>query len=127
MSSNKAFSTLWQVVKQVLLLSHGQAAVDRGFSVNKEVEAENLDTSTVAAKRLICDHVRAVGGLMNVDIHNKQLHVSCSIARQRYFSYLDDQKKLKEDEGKSCKRKAIADEVDDLKSKKHKLQIDKTD
>jgi len=75
-----------QVVKQVLVLSHGQAAVERGFSVNKQVEAENLDTSTVAAKRLICDHMRAIGGLMNVDIHNKQLYVLCSTARQRYFN-----------------------------------------
>jgi len=119
-SSNKAFSKLWQVVKQVLVLSHGQAAVEHGFSVNKQVKAENSDTSTVAAKRLICDHMRVIGGLMNVDIHNKQLHVSCSTALQRYFTYLDDQKKITEDEGKSHKRKAIADEVDDLKSKKQK-------
>ena len=70
MSSNKAFSKLWQVVK------HEQAAVERGFTVNEQVEAENLDTSTVAAKCLICDHMHAIGGLMNVDIHNKQLHVS---------------------------------------------------
>jgi len=124
-SSNKAFSKLWQVVKQALVLFHGQASVERGFSVNKEVEAENLDTSTVAAKRLICNHVRAIGGLMNIDIHNKQLHVSCSTARQRYFTYLADQKKMTEDEGKGRKRKAIADEVDDLKSKKQKLQIGK--
>jgi len=87
MSNNKAFSKLFQVVKQVLLLSHGQAAVERGFCVNKQVEAENSDTSTVAAKRLICDHMHAVGGLMNVDFHNSQLHVSCSTALQRYFTY----------------------------------------
>ena len=62
---------------------------------------------------------------MNVDIHNKQLHVSCSKTGQRYSTYLDDQKKMTEDEGKGLKRKAIADEVDDLKSKKQKLQIDK--
>ena len=100
-------------------MSHGQAAVERGFCVNKQVEAENLYTSTVAAKHLIFDHMRAIGGLMNVDIH-KQLHVSCSTARKRYFTYLDDQKKMTEDEGKSRKRKAIADEVDNLKSKKQK-------
>ena len=110
---------------QVVVLSHGQAAVKCGVSVNKEVETENLDTSTVAAKRLICDHMRVIGGLMNVDIHNKQLHVSCSTARQRYFTYLDDEKKMTEDEGKGLKRKAIADEVDDLESKKQKLQRDK--
>ena len=89
-------------------MSHGQAAVECAFSVIKQVEAENLDTSTVAAKRLICDHMCVIGGLMNFDIHNKQLHVSCSTARQRYCTYLDDQKKMTEDEGKGLKRKALS-------------------
>jgi len=33
--NNKSFDQLWLVVQQVLLLSHGQATVERGFSVNK--------------------------------------------------------------------------------------------
>ena len=33
---------LLEVVKMCLVLSHGQATVERGFSVNKEVEVENL-------------------------------------------------------------------------------------
>ena len=30
------------VVKLLLILSHGQSTVERGFSANKEVEVENL-------------------------------------------------------------------------------------
>jgi len=31
----------WPVMKMFLVLSHGQATVERGFSVNKEVVVEN--------------------------------------------------------------------------------------
>jgi len=37
------FKNCWGVCKFVLTLSHGQAAVERGFSVNKEVLVENLE------------------------------------------------------------------------------------
>ena len=38
-STFKEYKDLWSVVKMVLLLSHGQASVERGFSVNKQVQA----------------------------------------------------------------------------------------
>ena len=40
--SNKAeFSKLWSVLRKLLLLSQGQASVERGFSVDLQVEVEN--------------------------------------------------------------------------------------
>lgn len=33
----KDYQKLWDVMQTVLLLSHGQASVERGFSVNKQV------------------------------------------------------------------------------------------
>ena len=33
----REFEDLWTLFKQLLTLSHGQASVERGFSVNKEV------------------------------------------------------------------------------------------
>lgn len=56
--SNKAeFLHLWEVVKLVLVLSHGQASVERGFSVNKEVMVENLREHSLIAQQIIYDHV----------------------------------------------------------------------
>jgi len=40
-----------------LLLSHGQASVERGFSVNKELVVENQSEQTLAARRIIKDHI----------------------------------------------------------------------
>ena len=31
-----AFSKLWNIIKKLLILSHGQASVERGFSVNRQ-------------------------------------------------------------------------------------------
>jgi len=64
---------LWAVVKQLVFLSHGQAMVERGFSVNKEVEVKNMAESTFAAKRLVCDQVQSLGRIDNIDVTNKQL------------------------------------------------------
>ena len=36
-----AIKCQWSVVKLLLLMSHGQSTVNRGFSVNKEVAVEN--------------------------------------------------------------------------------------
>lgn len=33
-------------MRTVLLLSHGQASVERGFSVNREIEVENIKERT---------------------------------------------------------------------------------
>ncbi|CAM4672851.1 unnamed protein product [Leuciscus chuanchicus] len=59
MGTNPSFSRLWDVVKVVLVLSHGQASVERGFSINKELIVENQKELSLVAQRLIVDHVRA--------------------------------------------------------------------
>jgi len=40
----------------LLVLSHGQAAVEKDFSINKQAEEVHLQVETVVAKRIICDH-----------------------------------------------------------------------
>jgi len=65
MSQNRSCKQLWTVIKQILL-SHGQATVERGFSVNKEMEVENMTGSTFVAKRMVCGHIHSVGGINNV-------------------------------------------------------------
>jgi len=40
------YGQLWSVVKMVLLLSRGQATVERGFSVNRQVDDDNLHADT---------------------------------------------------------------------------------
>ena len=39
-------------VKTIMVLSRGQATVERGFSIHKEVEAENLKQENIVAQSL---------------------------------------------------------------------------
>jgi hypothetical protein len=83
---------LWLVAEKVLLLSRGQASVERGFSVNKQAEVDNHIGSIFEAKCMLCDHIAALGGVCNIDVDNKLLLLSCSSARQKYGLYLVKQK-----------------------------------
>ena len=113
MANNPSLCKLWTCVKSLLLLSHGQASVERGFSVNKQVELDNLTKDSFVAKRLICDHVTSAGGLKNIDTSNKALLLAASSARRKYQNYLEDQQKKKESTGRGEKRKALDDEVEE--------------
>ncbi|KAL0146888.1 hypothetical protein M9458_057827 [Cirrhinus mrigala] len=96
---------LWGFVKKLLILSHGQATVERGFSINKEVETCNMDEQTVVAQRLICDH------LVNY----------CATARTRYRMYLDEEKRKKTKDEQMTKRKIAEDELEVLRKKRRTI------
>ena len=123
MSKNEAYSKIWTIAKQLLLLSHGQATVERGFSVNRQIEVENRDEDSYIAQRIVCDHLNAVGGLMQVKIDRDML-AAASGARMKYQAYLDNQKKQKKVEEESRKGKAEDAEIEDLKVKRKRLQCD---
>ncbi|RUS76435.1 hypothetical protein EGW08_015804 [Elysia chlorotica] len=48
-----SYPVLWGVMKTCLLLSHGQAHVERGFSLNSDISDTNMSTLTLRSKRLI--------------------------------------------------------------------------
>ena len=88
----------------LLFLSHGQASVERGFSVNKEIATSNLMEHYLIAHRVIKDHVQSVGELKQLLI-SKELLQSAQNARHQYHAYLESQKTQKEVEKKGVKRK----------------------
>ena len=109
--------------KIFLLLSHGQASVEWGFSVNKEIEVENLHEHSLVAQHIICDHLRAVGGVLNVPITKKLLAAAAS-SRQKYEKHLQDQRDKKKTDEEQRKRKHALDEIEELKEKKKRMKLD---
>ncbi|KAG7236108.1 hypothetical protein INR49_001390 [Caranx melampygus] len=61
-----------------LLLSHGQATVERGFSINKEVETCNLHDESLEALRIVCDKVMVCGGVLKVPLREELLASAAS-------------------------------------------------
>ena len=52
---------LWGIVRVVLLLSHGQATVERGFSTNKETMVDNMAEHTLIGKHVVKDFLSSTG------------------------------------------------------------------
>ena len=121
--ANESYKDLFSVVKLILILSHGQATVERGFSINKEVEVENLKEHTLVAQRIVCDHVNSVGGVLKVEL-SKSLLLSVKMSRQRYEKYLDQEKQKKKTEQERSKRKCVLEEIDEIKKKKKRIDAE---
>ena len=119
----KEYGELWHVVRQLLLLSHGQATIERGFSVNKEASSDNISQLSLVARRQIINHVRKVGGVKNVPITHG-LIMSASSARKKYFQQLEDQRKEQEQAEVNRKRKAQEEKLSELKEKKRRIEKD---
>lgn len=123
MAGKKGLADLWGVVKHVMLLSHGQATVERGFSMNKQVSVHNIAEHTIVAHRLITDHVKKIGGLDKMEV-SKELILAASSARHKYHQFLEDLKKTEEASTRAEKRRALMDEMSDLKKKKARFEED---
>ncbi|KAL3207145.1 hypothetical protein MRX96_010462 [Rhipicephalus microplus] len=55
LKGDSSYKHLWKVIRLLLILSHGQATVERGFSVNRQVSVENLkDISIYSRVCLVC-------------------------------------------------------------------------
>ena len=55
-------------IKKILILSHGNATLERGFSVNKECVVMNLEKERLVAQRLVYDTVQVAGEGHEIDI-----------------------------------------------------------
>ncbi|XP_070176232.1 uncharacterized protein [Littorina saxatilis] len=117
----KEWKDLWCVIRELLMLSHGQASVERGFSVNKEIMTDNMKGRTLVAQRHVTDHIANVGGAEKVMLSKKLLYNAAS-ARQRYSEYLEEEKEKKKNETHVQKRKADMDEIQTLQAKKRKIE-----
>ena len=117
------YQKLLPVIRVLLVLSHGQASVERGFSVNKKLEVENLKEQSLVGQRVICDYVSQCGGVTEVPI-TKELIKSVASARSRYQSHLEVQRQQQKTQSSLLKRKASLDELEELKAKRQCLQKD---
>ena len=74
---------LLKVIKPLLLLSHGTANVESGFSINKDLIDDNQSLDTLVALRLCKDGLRQCGGLQKFEV-NKSVLAAIRGARTRY-------------------------------------------
>ncbi len=110
------------VFQIILVISHGNASVESGFSINKDMLVENLSEKSVVSQRIISDAVRHAGGHLKINI-DKEMMVK---TRSSHSAYKDHLQKLKEADKEKIKgsedRKRHLLELKALEAKRHKMQ-----
>ena len=122
MGSNPEYHLLWTFFKKVLILSHGQASVERGFSLNKNSLRDNISEEDVISRRLVLDKIRTVGGVLNVNI-SKEMKMAVRGARTIWEEKMKDESRKKDSE-ENRKRK-LDDERRAVMAKAMKLEKEK--
>ena len=118
-----AYKGLWCTVQLLLTLSHGQAAVEQGFSVNKDILAPNLKTLSLTSIRLIHDTISTKEINIADYIITDELCKSCSHASNRYKMYMMERQTKDQEPEKVRKRKALQDDLVSAKKRKTELQV----
>lgn len=109
---------LWKVVKMMMLLSHGQADIERGFSINKEVASDNMDETTIIAYRRAYDGVLVMGFK---EVHempiSAEMMQSCRYSRHRYDMASEEKKKQRKATEAQEKTRQLTTKLNECKKK----------
>ena len=68
----------------MLILSHGQSDIERGFSVNKDIATANMKEETIVAYRKVYDGVKQRQCSVHEFPVNPLILDSCRHARSRF-------------------------------------------
>ena len=137
LSKKQAYKDRWKTFKMLLILSHGQSAVERGFSTNKDMLATNLGKEGLAALRTVHDGVKNILEIKNEE--NKKMGIdktvnsvtevtitktmleACRGSRTRYKNFMEEQTKQKKTAEKDAKKSDLQSELSKRKTGKRKL------
>ena len=106
-------------LKIVLVLSHGQASVERIFSVNNTIMKDNLKSESVTARKVIIDHMRSKELKAHSLPITKNLVHSVKQSRRRYQEFLSQQRE-------ESKKNEIADQLELLDANINEMVLRKT-
>lgn len=122
MGSREHLNELWEFTKMVLILSHGQSSIERGFSTNNKSVDDNMVKIILEAFRRVYDGLKQYQmDLADIPISKKMLE-TCRGARTRYQQHLDEEKKKKAASQTEIQKQALKDEIKAEKGKKRLLE-----
>ena len=132
LSSKPEYKELFEVITEMLILSHGQSCVERGFSLNKDVLGVNMDADTLIAYRRALDGVKSETFLLEEtdtkktcsfeETVTKAMLNECRHAHLRYNNYREQKKAQTAAAEKEVEKKKITDALQETRSKVFKLR-----
>ena len=122
LSDTVRFNNFMLIVKMVLTLSHGQADVERGFSLNDKLLVENIQEQSLISQRIVKDHMLPSGYKPhNIPISRgliKSVDNSCSL----YKIVLKEKREQSKKNEKNEKLDNLNEERSQLNHKKTSLE-----
>ena len=115
------FPDLSFLIKIVLTLSHGQAAVERSFSVNNSVLNLNMKEDSIVANKIVKDHMISNSLKPYTIAITNQLIRSVSAARQKYQESFATSKFQEKQRRASNEKLTITEELRVLTVKRNQL------
>ena len=122
LSDTVRFNNFMLIVKMVLTLSHGQADVERGFSVNDKLLVENMQEQSLISQRIVKHHMLYSGYKPhNIPISRDLIKIvdnSCSLFKIAFKEKREQSKKNEKNE----KHDNLNEELSQLNHKKTSLE-----
>ena len=109
-----SYTNLLPILKLVLVLSYGQANVERCFSVNNNVLNSSMSEKSIMLRKLIIDHMKSHKLLPQSFLITKSLLRSVRSSLQRYEQYLWEREESKHQNEKTEQSKILDKEIGEL-------------
>ena len=123
MLGSKPYSELWQIIKLSLIFSHGNATVESGFSINKNLLVENLQEHGLVAQRTVENAIRFPESIQIVPITQVML-TNGRTAHIRYETHLKESRQnQKEEEKKRTQKRKLSLEIKKLEKRRKVLKV----
>ena len=95
----------------ILTISHVQAAVECGFSINNSLSKVNISEQSLVRKVIVRDHLISNQLKLHTVPITKQLMCSLALTCQKYNESLGKKKSNREKENFSNEKKKITEEI----------------
>lgn len=116
------YKKLSYIVRVIFVLSHGQASVERGFSVNDSVIDTNMSPESVIFQRLIWDHMIS-NDLKPATVRiNKSLVLSVKSTNLKWNTHMAEKKSQQEKCDTERHKEVLTSVIKDINSKIVKIE-----
>ena len=113
------YQELWHIVLIVLKLGHGNAQVESGFSVNKDLLVPNLQQRSLVALRRVYDSIKGLNPA-SITVSQEMMKYARN-AHSRYESAkIRDRENRSVAQKRALEKKALSEELKKLQSKRQK-------
>ena len=90
---NQKYNSFWRVCGNIFVFSHGQSAIERGFSINKQLLVDNLQEKSSVSQQIVYDHINYNEIKVQENDLSSGVLKSCRLANSRYITALEKVRK----------------------------------